>query len=125
MSHVQVYGDYAGMKEMKVADFQGYSTNDIKSSSKYSSDSIPMTDAVLSWDVPYMSLLHQLEDTKTTEVRLEFVHQLQKQQKAYLAIHQTMEEIIKHVSSQTPSLLFQMKKTKTSEEQDYCYEASV
>ena len=64
MSHVQVYGDYNGMKGLKVADFTG---DKLSGTPRMSSSSCPTGIVMSQWDVPFVSLLHQLEDSNTTQ----------------------------------------------------------
>ena len=72
MSHVQVYGDYNNIKHMMIGEFQGnLNHGDVvppkHPSSSSSSECDPMPDVVSAWEVPYMSLMHQLEDANTTQ----------------------------------------------------------
>lgn len=120
MSHVSVFGDTRGMGNMAIGKFQGSGYYDYQGAPAPA----PITDAVPTWDVPYMSLMHQLQDANTTEERMELLHEMQLEQTAQLKIRGTMESIAKQLSP-NPALMMHVHETKTSEEQDHCYEQSV
>merc|ERR1712168_1580104 len=120
MSHVSVFGDTRGMGNMAIGKFQGSGYYDYQGAPAPA----PITDAVPTWDVPYMSLMHQLQDANTTEERMELLHEMQLEQTAQLKIRGTMESIAKQLSP-SPALMMHVHETKTSEEQDHCYEQSV
>lgn len=115
-SHVMLYGDVRGMGSMKIGQFQG-NVNTAPSKESFP----PITDAVPSYDVPYMSLLHQLQDANTTEARLEVLHEMQLEQKAQFEIRETMEGIVQRLTP-NPALMMQVKEAKPNAEQYHCYE---
>jgi hypothetical protein len=123
MSHVSAFGDVSGMGNMPIAEFQsgGYYHDE---EPKLSYPAPPITDAVPTWDVPYMTLMHQLQDANTTEERMQLLHEMQQEQTAHMEIQQTMEDIVKKISPAPASMMY-VQETQTTEEQDDCYEQSI
>merc|ERR1712141_57135 len=124
--HPQIYGDINGMGAMKlgqfIANMDKIQQHPHRPKSSANAQSLP--GAWLAWEAPYMGLLLQLKEANTTLDRLEIVHQLITEQKAHLAIRQTMEDIVSLLSLD-PTALFSVKETRKTEEQDFCYESSV
>ena len=126
MSHVSVYGDTRGMGAMKVGQFQGI-TNALlerRESKIVARDNMKNEDAVLSWDVPYETLVRQLPTSNTTESRMDLLQQLEAEQNARVDIEATLERIARRLGSST-DLLLQMKETFPNDVLDDCYETNV
>jgi legumain len=123
-SHVMVYGDVDGMGKMTIGDFQAGDSSKVELNT---TPLPPMTDAVPSYDVSYMSLYHQLEDAKTTQERLEILHEMNAELKAQQAIRERMEDIVGRLSSKVDLLMQYNKDTTTTitTEQHECYEQTV
>jgi len=121
MSHVMRFGDIVNIATLSIGDFQG--SGGAYKAPTYSAPP-PITDAVPTWDVPYMTLLHQLQDANTTQERMELLHELQVEQKAHVEIKETFEKIASKLSS-NPALMMHVQETETTEEQDHCYDSSV
>jgi len=122
-SHVMAFGDLRGVGSMPIGAFQ--SSNMHYRGPKVSvSAPPPITDAVPTWDVPYMTLMHQLQDANTTDERMELLYEMQKEQLSQIKIKETMEKIAaKH--SPNPALMMTVQETRSTEEQQNCYEQSV
>jgi len=121
LSHVCQFGDTRGIGNMAVSEFQG---NARRLYSNFSSPIVPVGKLIKSWDVPYMSLVYQLEDAKTSEERLELLAKLQVEEEAKFMIHESMKSIVGKLVKD-PSLFMTPQKTATTEEQDHCYEQAV
>merc|ERR1712179_303246 len=65
MSHVMRFGDLSSIPREPIGHFQ--SGNNGYSAQPSTVTPPPITDAVPTWDVPYMTLMHQLQDANTTE----------------------------------------------------------
>merc|ERR1712002_29383 len=101
MSHAMTYGDMS-MTGMHVSEFQG----NAKVASSPKASRLQITDAVPTYDVPYMLLLHQLRDANATERRLEILHEMNLEQRTQLAIRESMEGVVKRLSPR-PLLMMQ------------------
>lgn len=122
-SHVMVYGDVNGMGTMKVAEFEGKGVSAFSYAAQDRTPLPPMKDAVPSYDVPYMTLYHQLQDANTTQERLEILHEMQAELKAQHAIRSRMEGIVGELT--TSPAMFEFKEHRNEEEQQDCYEQTV
>jgi len=118
-SHVCSFGDKDGMGAMKISDFIG------ERKPKQSTPDVDVSDAVRSWDVPYMTMLHQLEDAKTPTERLEIMGEMMNHEQMKLQIRESLETIASKVTSANPKLMFLPKTMNPTEEQDTCYEYTV
>jgi len=122
LSHVCQFGDNSNIGNMVIGDFQGGSSQVLYSN--FTSPIVPVTDQIKQWDVPYMSLFYQLQDAKTTEERLRLLKEMQIEEEARQSIHQSMKEIVGKLVDE-PALFMTPHRTKTTEEQDDCYENAV
>jgi len=121
MSHVCQFGDTRGIGNMAVSNFQG---DAMALYSNFSSPIVPVGKLIKSWDVPYMSLVYQLEDAKTPEERMEILQKLQVEEEAKFMVHESMKSIVGKIVKD-PSIFMAPQKTATTEEQDHCYEQAV
>jgi len=123
-SEVCLFGDTAHMSNMQISEFQGDSNN-FETYSNFTSPQVPITDAVPSWDVPYMSLFYQLEDAKTPEERMEIMKEMMTEEETKLQIRESLEVIASKVTPTNPKLMFLSKTTSPTLEQEDCYEYAV
>merc|ERR1712142_1262 len=124
-SHVMMYGD-RDIGDMKVADFQGNGPHAAYSMVEPSKTALPsMSDAVPSYDVPYMILYNQLKDANTTEERLQLLHEMQAELKAQSLITARVESIVGQLAPNPAQFMEVETYHRTSEEQQECYEEAV
>jgi len=124
-SHVMMYGD-RDMGDMKVADFQGNGPHAAYSMIEPSKTALPsMSDAVPSYDVPYMILYNQLKDANTTEERLQLLHEMEAELKAQTLITARVESIVGELAPNPAQFMEVQTYQRTSEEQHECYEQAV
>merc|ERR1711936_1089137 len=97
-SHVMLYGDAEGMGSLKIGEFEAGSEKLYTAVEADTTPLPPMEDAVASYDVPYMTLFHQLKDAQTPQERLEILHEMKAELKAQEAISGRMEGIVSAVS---------------------------
>jgi len=109
------------MATMKIREFVG----DRKYSSNLTAPAVPITDAVRSWDVPYMSLFYQLEDATTPEERLRVMEEMMVEEQMKVTIRQSLEAIASKVVPSNPKLMFIPATTTPTLEQEYCYEHAI
>jgi legumain len=127
-SHVMLYGDAEGMGSMKIGEFEAGSEKLYTAVEADTTPLPPMDDAVPSYDVPYMTLFHQLKDAQTPQERLEILHEMKAELKAQEAISGRMEGIVSAVSTSAQVGLlmkYQAPTTQETEEQQQCYEQAV
>merc|ERR1711909_246 len=127
-SHVMLYGDAKDMGSMKIGEFEAGSEKLYTAVEANTTPLPPMDDAVPSYDVPYMTLYHQLKDAQTAQERLEILHEMKAELKAQEAISGRMEGIVSAVSgsAQVGLLMqYQAPTTEETEEQQQCYEQAV
>jgi len=120
-SHVMQYGDTRVIGEKTIGEFQGgnhYNAEAFTTTAEYA----PITDAVPTWDVPYMSLLHQLEDATTTDARMSILREMQEEQTAQLKIKESMESIVGSLSI-NPAWMMQVQETTAADL--HCYEQTL
>jgi len=122
MSHVMRFGDISSIPRLPIGSFQSGNGHYYAQPSTVTPP--PITDAVPTWDVPYMTLFHQLQDANTTEERMTLLYEMQQEQMAQYKIKETMEKIAGEHSA-NPALLMLPQEVETSEEQQHCYEQSV
>merc|ERR1719173_337481 len=111
---------------MKVADFEGNGPHAAAYSMVEPSAPLPpMSDAVPSYDVPYMILYNQLKDANTTEERLQLLHEMQAELKAQSLITARVESIVGQLAPNPAQFMEVEAYHRTSEEQQECYEEAV
>merc|ERR1719193_1735791 len=116
------------MGSMKIGEFEAGSEKLYTAVEANTTPLPPMDDAVASYDVPYITLFHQLKDAQTPQERLEILHEMKAELKAQEAISGRMESIVSAVSgSSQVGLLMQYQATTTeeTEQQQQCYEQAV
>merc|ERR1712002_1210970 len=125
-SHVMMYGD-RDMGTMKVADFQGNGPHAAYSMVEPSKTApLPaMSDAVPSYDVPYMILYNQLKDANTTEERLQLLREMLAELKAQSLITARVESIVGQLAPNPAQFMEVKTYHRTSDEQHECYEQAV
>jgi len=121
-SHVSLYGDTRGMAAMHVGAFQGVANSLMTSSRKRGA---PIRDLVESWDVPYQTLMRQLEEENTTVARMEIVQQLQVEQRSRLAVRNNLERIVGRMGTSDVLLVRLNDVSGPSVVVDRCYEEAV
>merc|ERR1711973_163577 len=115
------------MGSMDVGEFQGIVNALLKNQKPRTATSRRLDnteDLVLSWDVPYESLLRQLQESNTTSSRLDLLHQLEAEQQARVDIETTLRDIAMMLGSNM-DLLMDMRDIQPNDTLDDCYEASV
>jgi len=122
LSHVCQFGDNYGIGNMVIGDFQGGSQR--FSYSNITHPYVEPKELIQQWDVPYMSLFYQLKDAKTAEERLELLKKMQIEEETRLEIHESMKAIVGKLVDQ-PAYFMTPHTTKTTEEQDHCYEQAL
>jgi len=120
-SHVMSYGDIMGMGGMHIGQFQG----SMLRSGTQKPTFVPITDAVPTYDVPYMSLFYQLRDTNSTEERLQLLYEMQAEQTTQLTIRESIEGIVKRMDSDPVLMLQPTTPAIRSKEIDDCYAESI
>merc|ERR1719431_1401108 len=118
-----LYHQLKDMGSMKIGEFEAGSEKLYTAVEANTTPLPPMDDAVPSYDVPYMTLYHQLKDAQTAQERLEILHEMKAELKAQEAISGRMEGIVSAVSgSAQVGLLMQYQAPTTEEtEEQQCY----
>jgi len=122
-SHVMVYGDVEDMGDMKVAEFEG--SGNTAAYSMVKPAPLKFNDSVPAYDVAYMTLYNQLKDAKTTQERIELLHEMQAELKAQTLITARVESIVGQLDSNPAQFMAAKAYERTSDEKHHCYEQSV
>jgi len=123
-SHPSLFGDTDGMGGMAIGDFQGNSGSSYNSNATTGVVDVDVGLRVKQWDVPYMSLLLQLQGAATTQHRLEILKEMIHEEEMKQRIQQSLISIAgKFVRK--PLLMMRPKSLDPSLAEDECYEQCI